>query len=66
MWFINIYAVKVQNKKVTIMPIAGTRPRGKTSAEDKEFENDLLNDPKEKAEHLAQVQGGLQLDWVDP
>ncbi len=44
--------VKVQNKKVTIRPIAGTRPRGKTSAEDKEFENDLLNDPKEKAEHL--------------
>lgn len=38
--------------QVTIRPIAGTRPRGKTSAEDKANEVALLADPKELAEHL--------------
>lgn len=36
----------------TLRPIAGTRPRGKNVAEDKELESDLLNDEKERAEHL--------------
>ncbi|WP_404481115.1 anthranilate synthase component I family protein [Novosphingobium sp. BL-52-GroH] len=38
--------------EVTIRPIAGTRPRGKTPAEDKANEIALLADPKERAEHL--------------
>ncbi|MHA3915507.1 anthranilate synthase component I [Halovulum sp. GXIMD14793] len=44
--------VQVQERKVTIRPIAGTRPRGATPAEDKALEADLLADPKERAEHL--------------
>jgi anthranilate synthase component 1 len=37
---------------VTIRPIAGTRPRGKTAEEDRANEASLLDDPKERAEHL--------------
>jgi anthranilate synthase component 1 len=37
---------------VTIRPIAGTRPRGKTPEEDKQLGEELLADPKERAEHL--------------
>ncbi|MCP5073952.1 MAG: anthranilate synthase component I [Rhodobacteraceae bacterium] len=44
--------VRVKDKEVTIRPIAGTRPRGATPAEDKALEADLLADPKELAEHL--------------
>ncbi len=44
--------VQVQGKKVTIRPIAGTRPRGANEAEDQALEADLLADPKEMAEHL--------------
>jgi anthranilate synthase component 1 len=44
--------VKVENGKVTIRPIAGTRPRGATPHEDKALEEELLADPKERAEHL--------------
>ena len=44
--------VKVTEGKVTIRPIAGTRPRGKNLAEDLILEKDLLADPKEQAEHL--------------
>lgn len=40
------------SKKVTIRPIAGTRPRGATPAEDKALEAELLEDYKERAEHL--------------
>ncbi|OON97719.1 MAG: anthranilate synthase component I [Candidatus Epulonipiscioides saccharophilum] len=43
--------VKVLNNKVTTFPVAGTRPRGKTLAEDLEFEKSLLVDEKELAEH---------------
>jgi anthranilate synthase component 1 len=39
-------------REVTIRPIAGTRPRGKTRAEDEANEQALLADPKERAEHL--------------
>ncbi len=44
--------VRVRDGKVTIRPIAGTRPRGKTPAEDRALGEDLLADPKELAEHL--------------
>ncbi len=44
--------VRVRDKRITIRPIAGTRPRGATQAEDIALEADLLADPKERAEHL--------------
>ena len=44
--------------KVTLRPIAGTRPRGKTEIEDKQLEEELLNDPKELAEHLMLIDLG--------
>jgi anthranilate synthase component 1 len=44
--------VRVRDGEVTIRPIAGTRPRGKTEEEDREAERSLLADPKECAEHL--------------
>ena len=44
--------VRLRNNKVTIRPIAGTRKRGKNSNEDLKLSKDLLNDHKEKAEHL--------------
>ncbi len=44
--------VRLRKGDVTIRPIAGTRPRGKTLKEDKKHESDLLNDKKELAEHL--------------
>ena len=44
--------VRLRNNQVTIRPIAGTRPRGKTSKDDEKFKKDLLNDKKELAEHL--------------
>lgn len=44
--------VRVRDNKVTIRPIAGTRPRGKDKAEDQAYAEDLLGDPKELAEHL--------------
>nr|WP_234029697.1 anthranilate synthase component I [Erythrobacter sp. THAF29] len=44
--------VRVRDGEVTIRPIAGTRPRGRTSAEDRANEASLLADAKERAEHL--------------
>ena len=44
--------VKQENEKVTIRPIAGTRPRGKSPTQDQFFKKELLSDPKELAEHL--------------
>lgn len=44
--------VRVRDGEVTIRPIAGTRWRGKTPAEDAALADDLLNDEKERAEHL--------------
>ena len=44
--------VRLRDGVVTIRPIAGTRPRGKTAAQDLQHEKDLLADPKECAEHL--------------
>jgi len=44
--------VRVRAGTVTVRPIAGTRPRGPTPHEDKTLEEELLADPKERAEHL--------------
>jgi anthranilate synthase component I len=44
--------VRVRDGTVTIRPIAGTRPRGATPAEDRRLGEELLADPKERAEHL--------------
>jgi anthranilate synthase component 1 len=44
--------VRLRDNTVTIRPLAGTRPRGATHAEDQRLEAELLADPKERAEHL--------------
>jgi anthranilate synthase component 1 len=44
--------VRVRDGTITIRPLAGTRPRGDTPHEDKALEEQLLADPKERAEHL--------------
>ena len=44
--------VRLRDDKITVRPIAGTRPRGKTRKEDLFFEKDLLKDKKELSEHL--------------
>ena len=44
--------VRLRDNKITVRPIAGTRPRGKTIKEDRFFEKDLLRDKKELSEHL--------------
>ena len=44
--------VRLRDNTVTIRPIAGTRMRGRSVAEDQALAKDLINDPKERAEHL--------------
>ncbi|MDH5471909.1 MAG: anthranilate synthase component I [Gammaproteobacteria bacterium] len=50
--------VRLEDNKVTVRPIAGTRPRGKNENEDIDLEKDLLADPKELAEHLMLIDLG--------
>ncbi|MGN8226488.1 anthranilate synthase component I [Gracilimonas sp. BCB1] len=50
--------VRVQEGETRVLPIAGTRPRGKTHEEDLALEEDLKNDPKEVAEHIMLVDLG--------
>ncbi len=50
--------VRQSGGTVTVRPIAGTRPRGATRAEDSALEHDLLADPKELAEHIMLVDLG--------
>ncbi len=50
--------VRLRDGKVTIRPIAGTRWRGKTPEEDKALAEDLMSDPKERAEHLMLIDLG--------
>ncbi len=50
--------VRLEDNQVEVRPIAGTRPRGKTEAEDIALEEELLADPKECAEHLMLVDLG--------
>jgi anthranilate synthase component 1 len=65
--------VRVKDGRVTIRPIAGTRPRGATPAEDLALEHELLADPKERAEHLMLLDLGrndvgrvAKIGTVDP
>jgi anthranilate synthase component 1 len=50
--------VRLEDETVTVRPIAGTRPRGKTPEHDLELERELLSDPKELAEHLMLIDLG--------
>lgn len=50
--------VRLEEGEVTVRPIAGTRKRGATAARDLELEQELLNDPKELAEHLMLIDLG--------
>jgi anthranilate synthase component 1 len=50
--------VRVRDGVVATCPIAGTRPRGSNSDEDRRFEKELLADPKERAEHVMLVDLG--------
>ena len=50
--------VRLEQGEVTVRPIAGTRPRGKTHDEDLALEAELLADPKERAEHLMLIDLG--------
>ncbi|MFZ5503652.1 MAG: anthranilate synthase component I [Pseudomonadota bacterium] len=50
--------VRLEDDTVTVRPIAGTRPRGKTPQQDAELAEELLADPKELAEHLMLIDLG--------
>jgi len=50
--------VKIRGREVLYRPIAGTRPRGKTEAEDEALARELLADEKERAEHIMLVDLG--------
>ncbi|MCS7158928.1 MAG: anthranilate synthase component I [Gemmatales bacterium] len=50
--------VRVEGDEVTIRPLAGTRPRGTTEEEDRRLAEELLADPKERAEHVMLVDLG--------
>jgi anthranilate synthase component 1 len=50
--------VRVENDKVTIRPLAGTRRRGKNEEEDQRLADELIADPKERAEHIMLVDLG--------
>ncbi|WGZ96118.1 MAG: anthranilate synthase component I [Candidatus Thiothrix putei] len=50
--------VRLEDDTVTVRPIAGTRRRGDTEQRDQELETELLNDPKELAEHLMLIDLG--------
>jgi anthranilate synthase component 1 len=49
---------RVQDGKVTVRPLAGTRKRGETDEEDRRLADELLKDPKERAEHVMLVDLG--------
>ncbi|MEA2029509.1 MAG: anthranilate synthase component I family protein, partial [Campylobacterota bacterium] len=50
--------VRLEEGEILLRPIAGTRKRGKNHQRDKELEDEMLNDPKECAEHLMLVDLG--------
>ncbi|MBA3028683.1 MAG: anthranilate synthase component I [Desulfobacteraceae bacterium] len=50
--------VRMENRMATLRPIAGTRPRGNTEQEDRRLADELLQDEKERAEHLMLVDLG--------
>ena len=47
--------VRVEGRRVSTRPLAGTRPRGETEVRDRLMEHELLADPKERAEHAMLV-----------
>jgi len=49
---------RLTDKRIELRPIAGTRPRGKTPEEDLDLEEELMSDPKERAEHIMLVDLG--------
>lgn len=50
--------VRLEDGIATVRPIAGTKPRGATAEEDTQLESELINDPKERAEHVMLVDLG--------
>jgi len=50
--------VRLTDNKILLRPIAGTRKRGKTALKDKQMEDELINDPKEVAEHVMLIDLG--------
>jgi anthranilate synthase component 1 len=50
--------VKLERRRATLCPVAGTRPRGETPADDLRLEEELLGDAKERAEHVMLVDLG--------
>ena len=52
--------LQVKGDKVTTNPIAGTRKRGATKAEDQRLAEELLNDPKERSEHIMLIDLGKE------
>ena len=50
--------VRLEDEQITVRPIAGTRPRGKTESQDSVLEKELKNDPKELSEHLMLIDLG--------
>ncbi len=50
--------VRLTDGRILLRPIAGTRKRGKTAIKDQEMETELLNDPKEVAEHVMLIDLG--------
>ena len=50
--------MRVSQSRITMFPIAGSRPRGATVSEDEAYERELLADPKERAEHVMLVDLG--------
>jgi len=50
--------VRVQNRRITLRPLAGTRHRGANALEDQKLADELLADPKERAEHLMLIDLG--------
>jgi anthranilate synthase component 1 len=49
---------RVMQRRITVRPLAGTRPRGQTEEEDQRLAAELLQDPKERAEHIMLVDLG--------
>src|SRR5690625_1532041 len=49
---------RLEDGEITVRPIAGTRRRGRTPEEDRAMEEELVNDPKEIAEHLMLIDLG--------
>ena len=50
--------LRVEGRRLTVRPIAGTRPRGRSPEEDEALARELLSDPKERAEHIMLVDLG--------